>query len=165
MGVATAVQLGVCTVEFDSVDLGYTKGGVKVKYTQEVIEKSVDQEGAPLDEVINKQVFTVEVPLAEQDLARLAGLLPGATYSTGSGKEKMVMTGAGGVSLTTLAKVLIIKPVGGTANDWITLYKAAPQPGMEFAYEKDNVRVYTVTFEALKDGANWVLFGDTTATA
>lgn len=167
MGTAADVFMGVCSVEYDAVDLGYTQGGVRCSFKADTNEKTVDQEDAPIDELIIKQTFEVEVPLAEQNLNRFADLFPGATYTTSGTepniKEKLVLSGAAGASLLANAKILILKPAGGTANDWVTLHHAIPVPNIEFAYEKDKVRIYNVTFRALKGVNGFVTFGDTTA--
>lgn len=163
-GDATKVQMGVCNVTFNAQDLGYTKGGVKVKYSAESTPKEVDQLDTPIDEIITKQTFEVTVPMAEADLTRLATLLPGATLITDGQKLRLDLSGAAGTSLAAMGAELIITPVGGAANDKITLHKAVPTPNLEFAFEKENVRVYEVTFKAIPDGGDWVTFGDVTAT-
>jgi hypothetical protein len=162
-GVAQDVKMGVCTVEFDTADLGYTSGGVKISYKAETKEKTVDQEDAPVDVIVIGQSIEVTVPLAEQNLSRLADLLPGATYTLDATKKKMVLSGAAGSSLLTLAKELVVKPVGGTANDWVTIHHAVPQPSMEFSYDKDKQRIYEVVFKGVKGTNGFVTFGDETA--
>ena len=165
MGDVAAVQIGVCNVTFDGVDLGFTKGFVKLKYSSESVEVTVDQEDAPIDELITKQSLEVTVPMAESDLERLETLLPGATYVLDSGgvKKKLTLSGESGVSLLDMAEVLVLKPVGGTANDWVTLQYAAPKAEFDFSYEKEGVRVWNVIFKALKGVNGWVVFGDETA--
>jgi hypothetical protein len=169
MGDTTKIRMGVCNVLFNAVDLGYTKGFVKCSFTAESIEQEVDQEDAAIDELITKQNFEVEVPLAEYDLSRLADLLPNATYTLDTTKEKVVLTGAAGASLKSMAQELIIKPLDSAgvpttdANEWLTLKHAVPRPNIEFAYEKENLRVYSVTFRALKGVNGYVIFGDETA--
>lgn len=168
VGNAANVQMGVCTITYKSQDLGYTKGGVKVSYSTESLEKKVDQEDAPIGEIITNQKFEVKVPLAEYDLTRLASILPNAqlvTDKTTPTKKKLVLTGAAGANLLTLSGELILKPMDGTANDWITVHHACPIPSLEFAYEKENIRIYEVTFKALKGTNGFVTFGDVTATA
>lgn len=163
MGNAANVKMGVCNVSFGGSDLGYTKGYVKVNYTIETTEKTVDQEDAPIDEILTSQKFEVKVPLAEQDLARLKDLLPGSTLVTDGTKKKLTLSGAAGTSLIALAKELVVAPVGGDANDAVTLHHAVPVPSIDFAYEKDNVRVFEVTFKAMKGTNGFVTFGDKTA--
>jgi hypothetical protein len=165
MGDATKVDMGVCNVTFDGNDLGFTKGYVKASYTAETVEKTVDQVDTPIDEFITKQTFEVTVPMAETDLERLSTLLPGTTLSTGidedDGNFSLYLSGAAGGSLSALGKKLVLQPVGGDANDYVTLFNAVPIPTMEFSYDKENVRIYEVKFKAIPDEYNnWVLFGN-----
>lgn len=170
MGDATKVNMGTCNVEFDSTDLGYTKGFVKVSYSSETLEKTVDQMDTPIDEIITKQVLEVEVPLAEKNLEVLADLLPGATLTTGAGADvgefKLELSGASGGSLGTLGKKMVIKPVNGDEHDWLTIFKAVPIPSFDMSYDKENIQVFTFKFKAVPDVSDdWVMFGkDTIAT-
>ena len=215
------VEVGVCDVEFDGSSLGYTSGGVSCSYSTESQETEVDQEDAPIEEIITKQTFEVTVPLAEHSLARFFTLLPGTsviidgmtfegqyvtggTYSSsdvvawngkfwrftsGSGdgqkdapdgtgsnwtqissstKQVLKLSGASGGGLNDKAGKLILKPIseGATRNDWITLYKAVPVPSISFSFEKENIRVYEVTFKGLvHDTDGLAAFGDDSATA
>jgi len=164
MGDATKVDMGVCTVSFGGADLGYTAGGVKCKFTAETKEIEVDQEDAPIGERVMKQNFEVTVPLAEYDLERFEDLLPGATYTEDGTKKKLVLSGAAGTDLLDMSKELILTPSDSTSsNDKVTLLYAIPDPNFEFAYEKDNIRVYEVTFKAMKGTNGFVTFGDVTA--
>ena len=170
MGDTTKVEMGVCNVEYNSVDLGFTKGFVKVNYSSESIESYVDQQDAPLSEVITKQNFEVVVPLAETNLSVLKDLLPGATYKS-TGGESLELSGASGANLADNAQKLIIKPLDANgvsttdADKWLTLFHAVPLPNLSFAYEKENIRVYEVTFKAMSGVNGWVIFGDELATA
>jgi len=170
---STKVEMGVCNVEFDGNDLGYTKGFVKVNFAAESLESYVDQADAPLSEVITKQNFEVVVPLAEHDLSRLEDFLPGATYTLDGGTgpaEKLDLSGAAGADLADSAKKLIIKPLDASgqsttdANKWLTVHHAVPVPNLSYAYEKENIRVYEITFRAMVGQNGFVTFGDETAT-
>lgn len=163
MGTAANVKLGVCSVSFGGVDLGYTKGGVKVSYSAESMEKTVDQEDAPIGEIITKQNFEVKVPLAEYDLDKFVSLLPNATLYTDGTKKKLKLSGVAGTDLLSFVDDLVLTPMGADANEKLTLLYAAPKTQMDFAYEKENVRVFEVTFRALKGALGWVQFGDPSA--
>jgi PKD repeat protein len=169
MADALKVKMGACEVYFDNANLGYTVGGVKVAYSIDTFEKTVDQEDAPIDEVVTKQNFEVTVPMAEYNLAKLVQFIPGAVLlgddDVSPGKLKLMITGESGKSLKGLAGKLVIKPKGGTMNDWVTVYAAVPKPNIEFAFEKENTRVYNVVFRALKSGNNFVSLGDTNLTS
>lgn len=164
MADATKVNMGVCNVEFDSTDLGYTKGFVKVSYSSETLEKTVDQMDTPIDELITKQILEVEVPLAEKNLEILDDLLPGTTLTTGTGADagefKLELDGVSGGSLGDLGKKMVIKPVGGDEHDWLTIYKAVPIPSFDMSYDKENIQTFTFKFKAVPDvSADWVMFG------
>jgi hypothetical protein len=163
-GVAADVKMGVCTVSFGGVDLGYTSGGVKVSYRAETKDVVVDQEDIPLDVIVTGQSIEVTIPLAEQNLERLGGLLPGATFTQDVAKQKLVLSGTAGTRLYPLGKKLVITPVGLTsANEKLTIYKAVPQPQIEFSYDKDKQRIYEVVFKGVKSPNGFVTFGDETA--
>lgn len=171
-GVAADVKMGPCTVTFGGADLGYTSGGVKVSYKAETKDITVDQEDTPVGIVVTGQSIEVTIPLAEQNLERLAGLLPGATFVQGTPitKIKMVLSGEAGVNLTSLAKKLVITPLvpgdvssNEVLNGRVTLHKAIPLPNIEFSYDKDKQRVYEVTFRGIKGTSGFVTFGDETA--
>ena len=163
MGDSDNVKMGACNVTFGAADLGYTKGGVKVSYATESAEITVDQEDAPIGEVLTKQTFTVTVPMAEYDLAKLEDILPGAALYEDGTMKKLILSGAAGQDLLAMAKALTVIPVGGTANDGIYVPHAVPQAKIEFAFEKENVRVYEVTFKAMKGSGGFVVFGDMAA--
>lgn len=168
MGTAENVKLGVCNVTFGGIDLGYTKGGVSVSYSTESVEKTVDQEDVAIGEIITKQNFEAKVPMAEYDLAKFVNLLPDATLTidgVDSTKMKLVLGGSSGTDLLTMAQELILTPVGGDVNDTITLHHAVPIPSFEFVFEKDNIRVFEITFKALKGANGFVTLGDVTASA
>ena len=169
MGTAANVKMGVCNVTFNSVSLGYTSGGVKCTFATESKEIEVDQEDVPIGEIITKQSFQVEVPMAEYNLAILEDLLPGATLvtdGTDSTKKKLVLSGAAGGNLLESAAELLLEPAGESTDNFnVTVHHACPVPNIEFAFEKENVRVYNVTFKALVGTNGFVTFGDTTATA
>lgn len=165
MGDSAKVRMGACTVSFNGEDLGYTKGNVSVSYSTESQPKEVDQEDTPVDEIITKQTFEAKVPLAEYDLDRFAALLPGATVTKDGEKVRMDLSGSAGGSLVEKAAELKIHPIGGGANDAVTLHHAVPVPNLEYAYERDGQRVFEITFKALKGTKGFVTFGDTTVVA
>jgi hypothetical protein len=170
MGTAASVKMGVCNITFNSTDLGYTKGAVSVSYQAETVEKTVDQEDAPIGEIVAKQTCEVKVPIAEHDLALLENLIPGATLTVDGvdlDKKKLVISGASGVDLTDSAAELVVHPTDeGTLKTFdVVLHHAVPVPNIEFAYEKENQRIFEVTFKALKGVNGFVTFGDPDAAA
>lgn len=94
------VKLGVCRALFDSVDLGFTKGGVEVEVQTNTHEVLVDQTGeTPIDEIITGRTVQVTVPMAETTLENLARVMPGSTLVSDGAKA------TGNVTFSTAAPV------------------------------------------------------------
>lgn len=94
------VKLGVCTVLFDGVNLGYTKGGVEVEVTTTTHEVTVDQFGeTPIAELITGRRVTASVPLAETTLDNLVAIMPGSELISDG------VRAAGSITFSTAAPV------------------------------------------------------------
>lgn len=75
------VKLGVCSILFDGVDLGYTKGGVEVSVKTDTYKVNIDQFGkTPINEYVMGREVTVKAPLAETTLENMVRIMPGATF-------------------------------------------------------------------------------------
>jgi hypothetical protein len=165
------VKLGVCSVFFGGVDLGYTKGGVEVEVQTETHEVEVDQFGkSPIDEVIMGRTVTAKVPLAETTLENLVAIMPGAKLVDNSGKKTVVVPNAVGTSLLKIAKELRFHPksnADGDHSDDFSIPLAATAGGLQFAYQLENERIYNCTFKGYPNPADGTLFvvGDSPVTA
>lgn len=163
------VKLGVCTVKFNGVDLGYTKGGVEVTVKTDTHKVNIDQFGkTPINEYIMGREVTVKVPLAETTLDNLVKIMPGATLVTDAvtptKKVVNVQTGIG-TNLLDIAQALVLRPVGKTdASEDFTVFKAATAGALNFAYKLEDERIFSVEFSGYPD-SHGKLFavGDTTA--
>lgn len=94
------VKLGVCSVLFDGVNLGFTKGGVEVEVATSTHEVKVDQFGeTPISELITGRTVNATVPLAETTLENLVKIMPGSELITDGVK------GTGTITLATAAPV------------------------------------------------------------
>jgi hypothetical protein len=113
------VKLGVCSVTFGGVDLGYTKGGVEVTIATTTHEVMVDQFGnTPIDDVIIGRTCKAKVPLAETGIATLARIMPGA-----------VLKQSGGAYATGTITLATAQPTDGdtvTVNGAVFTFKTAP---------------------------------------
>lgn len=164
------VKLGVCTVKFNNVDLGYTKGGVEVTVKTDTHKVNIDQFGkTPINEYIMGREVTVKVPLAETTLDNLVKIMPGATLVTDAvtptKKVVNVQTGIG-TNLLDIAQALVLRPVGKTdASEDFTVFKAATAGALNFAYKLEDERIFNVEFSGYPDATTGKLFavGDTTA--
>ena len=163
------VKLGVCTVKYNNVDLGYTKGGVEVTVKTDTHKVNIDQFGkTPINEYIMGRDVQVKVPLAETTLENLVKIMPGATLITDGvdPTKKVVNVNTGvGTNLLDIAQALVLRPVGKTdASEDFTIFKAATAGALNFAYKLEDERIFNVEFSGYPD-ANGKLFavGDTTA--
>lgn len=87
------VKLGVCSVLFDGINLGLTKGGVEVEVTTSTHEVLVDQYGqTPVNELVTGRKVTAKVPLAETTLENLLAIMPGASLVTNGVKAVGTVT-------------------------------------------------------------------------
>lgn len=87
------VKLGVCTINYDGKDLGYTQGGVEVSVTTDTHEVEVDQFGKTIvNEIIMKRNVKVKVPLAETTLENLVAIMPGAELVSDGAKATGTIT-------------------------------------------------------------------------
>lgn len=87
------VKLGVCSVSFDNVNLGYTQGGVEVTVTTQTHPVNVDQFGkTTINEYIMQREVKVKCPLAETTLDNLVNIMPGATLVTDGAKATGTIT-------------------------------------------------------------------------
>jgi hypothetical protein len=168
------VKLGVCSVSFNAVDLGYTKGGVDVEVKTTTKQVMVDQFGnSPINEYILSRSCTAKIPLAETTLENLVKIMPGAvlvTDATTPTKKKVTVTNGIGESLLDAAHPLILHPVANATNDKsedFTMPLAMTAGDLAYAYKLDQERIFSCTFTAYPDPTTKVLFvaGDTTATA
>lgn len=165
------VKLGVCTVSFGGVDLGYTKGGVEVEIATETHRVTVDQFGsAPINEYVTSREVKVRVPLAESTLDNLIKVLPGSTLVTDGvdpTKKKVSVDHAIGTNLLALAAELKLHPVANLAANKLedfTIPKAMTPGTFTFAYKLDEERVFNVEFNGYPDNAGLLfVVGDTTA--
>jgi hypothetical protein len=169
------VKLGPCSVTFNAVDLGYTKGGVEVEVATTAADVKVDQFGdSPIDSVITGRTVKVKVPMAESTLDNLVAIMPGAALVTDgvdSTKKKVTVPNGVGTSLRALAQKLTLHPQGVAANDKsqdFVVPLAMTSGSMSFAYKLDEERVFNVEFTGYPDETNGGLlyvYGDESATA
>jgi hypothetical protein len=159
---AENVQLGTCSVTFDAVDLGLTKGGVEVNVATMTYKVSVDQFGATeINEYITGRSCLVKVPMAETDLTLLAGVIPDAVLTTNGAKSKIDVKTSTGKSLRNFAGILKLHPIAlqaSDANNDFTVPIAAPKGEFTFAYKLDEERIYNVEFQGYPDLATDILY-------
>ncbi|EOY1244741.1 Ig-like domain-containing protein [Escherichia coli] len=143
------IKLGACKVSFGGVDLGYTKGGVQVEVATETLKVTVDQQGQTvISELVQGRNITIIAPLAESVLKNMVDLMPGSTLSEDD--NSVTITSAQGVNLINVAKELVLTPQD-TTDYVLTLPKAATAGNFTMSYQSDDVRVFSVQFNAYPD--------------
>lgn len=167
------VKLGVCSINFDGKDLGYTQGGVEVMVTTDTHEVEVDQFGKTIiNEVIMKRDVKVKVPLAETTLENLVAIMPGATLVSDGAKATGTITIAtqptNGQTITVNGKtvtfrtaltgsgieVLIGANAAGTATNLAAVLNASVDPAIAVADYSAAASVVTVTYGARGTAGN-----------
>lgn len=175
MADATKVALGVCSVSFDSVELGHTKGGVEVTYEPIWHDVTVDAYGeSKVDKRLMGEHITAKVPLAEYTVANLKVGMPAGTIVTDGTtptKTRIDVGSEAGVKASAEAAELILTPVDATGVEHtITIHKAVAGNQITLNHVNDDERIIEVEFEGLIDeananGARLFSIGDPTATA
>lgn len=145
-------DLGPCTITFNGVDLGKTKGGVIFRDQEEQVEVKEDQAGAtPVDHISLGRKITIEVPMTRSTLAQLTAVIPGVSSF---GSYLRVSNHAGIARASTAAQLIIAPLVDGVAgSDRLTVFKASPKMDMELQFDNENQRVYKVTFNVYPDAS------------
>lgn len=165
----TNVQLGVCSVTYNGIDLGHTKGGVEVSYEPVYADMTVDKYGETLvNQVLTGEKLTAKVPLAEFTVANLKTAVPNATYA-GAGNARVLIGKSAGAKQTANAYQLVLHPTAeGTRRHDVVLYKAVVSSQVVIAHKNDEQKIIEVEFTALldetkSDGNYLGLIGDSTA--
>lgn len=163
------VQLGVCSVSFNGVDLGHTKGGCEFTYEPSHTDITVDQWGeTPINKILIGEKVLVKVPLAEFTIANLKVSMPETTFA-GAANARITGGKQTGAKATDTAAQLVLHPISeGTRRHDIVIYKAYVSSPIQINHKIDEVKVIEVEFGALIDesksnGNQLFLIGDSTA--
>ena len=147
----TNVKLGVCSVKFNNVDLGHTKGGVTVTYEPTYHDVTVDMYGeTPVDKRLLGEKLLAKVPLAESTLANLQIAIPEGTTSG----SKLTIGSTVGDSLADESKQLVLHPIANASDnldDDVIFHKAVVSSTIEMPFANDGEKIIEVEFTALLD--------------
>lgn len=162
------VRVGVCSVTYNSVDLGLTKGGVTVSYEPTFHDISVDQFGETvIESVLTGEKFTAKVPLTESTISNMKVAMPNSTFA-GAGNKRITLGKTSGTRQGALSALLVLHPQNeGTRVNDIVLYKAFVNSTVELSHTIDGEKVIEVEFMALidaskSDGNYLGMIGDST---
>lgn len=169
MATATNVQVGVCSVNFNSTDLGHTKGGVEVSYEPTYFEATVDMYGeTPIEKYLIGERLTAKVPLAEFTIAQMGIAIPQGAYA-GAANARRTVGAKAGKKATDDAYQLVLHPINeGTRRHDVVMYKAYVDSTVVLPFRNDEEKLIEVTFVALldetkSDGNYLGMIGDSTA--
>ena len=135
------VLVGVCSVSFDSLNLGWTSDGVTMVVTSELFDVKVEEVVGVLKRVVIDQGVTVTLNLAEGVLATMGKVIPASETTT------TTLT-LGGKALQSGQLVLVGKNPAGF-NRTITLTAVNPTGEVGIPYKKGEISVVPVAFSAL----------------
>lgn len=162
------IKLGVCSVNFNGVDLGHTEGGVEFMYKPKHVEIKADLYGdSPLDDALVGETMTAKVPLAEKTIANLNIAMPHSTFA-GAGNARITLGKQAGESLKALAAQLYLHPISESTKAYdIVMYKAAVATDINIKHDNKGQTIIEVTFKAYidetKTNGNYLgLIGDST---
>lgn len=164
----TNVQVGVCTVTFNGVDLGHTKGGVEVSYEPVHKDVSVDAYGeTTVEKYLTGEKLTAKVPLAEFTIANLRNAIPQATFAGAANSRITIGAKAGKAAKVDSAQLVLHPQNEGTKRHDIVFHKAYVASQIVLPHNWEDEKVIEVTFEALldetkSDGNYLGLIGDST---
>lgn len=162
------VQVGACSVTFNSLDLGHSIGGAEVSYEPEHHDVAVDKYGnTVVQKYLIGEKLTVKIALAEYTIANLRNSMPQSTFA-GAANSRITIGAAAGKKATEDAYQLVLHPlIEGTRRHDVIIYKAYVASTVVLPHKFDETKVVEVTFEALldesrSDGNYLGMIGDST---
>jgi len=169
MASITNVQVGVCEITIDGVNIGHTKGGVEFTYEPEFFEATVDKYGnTPVESFLVGETATLKVPLAEFTIANMGVAIMAGQFA-GAGNARREFGSQSGVKGSDNAYEVVAHPINeGTRRHDIVLYKAYVSEAFTLSHMVDEEKIIEVTFKALVDETNGNfnrlgMIGDSTA--
>ena len=165
----TKVKVGACSITYNGVDLGHTKGGVEVSYEPTYKDVSVDLYGETVvEQYLTGEKLVAKVPLAESTIANLKVAMPNATFA-GAANARITLGKQAGAKASGDYAQLVLHPVNeGTRAFDIVLHKARVSSQIVLNHKIDEEKIVEVEFMAIldetKSAGNYLgLIGDSTA--
>lgn len=135
--------------------VGYTDAGIDVTYSPTIKEITVDEETAPVSDILTAEKFTLACHLAEVTLQNLNRAISASTYVDDSAANEEIHVSIGSQSLN-YTMVGIEGPAPGTnLKRVIILRKALAKGNVAFKIQRKDKVVFPVEFDARQiSGAN-----------
>jgi len=156
-------DLGPCVVVWDGagatpVVFHKTFGGVFFRYEELRAPIKRDQAGeTDVSEVTTGAVNPeLEVPLTQEECARLQHCFADATAGITGGQKFLKVRNPIGLDVLPFAKQVIVKPivngvVSTASGEWLYIHRAFPRITMEQAYDNSGQRTVKVLFKGFPD--------------
>ena len=155
-------DLGPCVVVWDEVGVNEvfhkTFGGVFFRYEELQVPIKRDQAGETSVSAVTTGVTNpeVEVPLTQEECARLDHCFADSTAGITAGQKFLKVRNPVGVDVLPFAKQLIVKPISNgvvstLSGEWLYLHRAFPRVTMEQAYDNSGQRTVKVIFTGYPD--------------
>jgi hypothetical protein len=146
--------------------VGYTDAGIDLVYTPTIKEIMVDEEAAPVSDILTTEKFSVASHLAEATLLNLSNAVSASTYTDDSAVNEAIKVSIGSKSLGYMM-VGVQGPAPGTNLARVVLIqKAIAKAAVSMKIQRKDKVTIPVTFEARKlTGINLVDIYDITVGA
>lgn len=166
----TQVNLGICSVTLNDVNLGFTKGGAELTYKGTWVKLAVDQQGiTPVKKVFTGEEVSVKTNLSQLSHDNLVAACGGAGTKITDGTKHAVTFGREpGFEADSYVLSLHPEYMGASLENDVTIYKASGIADVASAFKLEDGTVIPVTFEGIADLTRadkdrlW-RFGDATA--
>jgi hypothetical protein len=148
----TNVQLGVCEVTFNGVNLGHTKNGVELTYEPEHHDVTVDKYGnTVVQKYLIGEKLMAKVALAEFTIANLGVAIPQGAFA-GAANSRRTIGAAAGKKATDDSAQLVLHPINeGTRRHDVVIHKAYVGSTIVLNHKNDEEKIIEVEFHALLD--------------
>jgi len=134
------VLVGVCSVKFDTTELGWTSDGVVITARTDTFNIKVEEISGTIRREIIDQAVAVTLNMAEGTLINMSQAIPGSSLAG----QTLTL---GGSALQIGKLVLVGKTPDGFART-ITLTEVNPIGEVGIPYRKAAISIVPVTFEA-----------------
>lgn len=148
------------------IPVGYTDDGIDFSYTPTIKELMVDEETAPVGDILTAEKCFIGAKLAEATLANLHNAIAASTLTDHSATLGDIKLGAGSQALNYVM-VGVEGPAPGTNKTrLIFLYKAITTVAVSFKMQRKDKVVFPVQWDARKlSGQDLFDIYDLTSTA
>jgi hypothetical protein len=143
-------DLGPVAVYWNSILIGPTVGGLKLKIEAKTVEVKEDAFGAmPADAVfVGLEIPDIEIPIGRFTLAQMETLTKGGTLVG----NVMTMANPVGEAMYADSKELQFRPIingvpSAVTTEYITIFKTYPVTAWEIPYDNATQRIHKVKFK------------------